>query len=177
MKLRTTGALASALTFGMALAASSLAQAAGGPLTAKFTDPKWGGDKVPAGQQCKKFGGAGMTPAIEVSGLPSGTTAIVLAFNDETYQPMNNGGHGMVRFAVAKGATSAKLAPAPGETDDLPSGVTKEAGHRASAFSGTGGAYLPPCSGGQGNTYTVSVKAMGEGAAVLGETKLALGKY
>lgn len=172
MSFRLTGVLALALAAG----AASAALAAGAPLTAKFADAKWTGDKVPTGQQCKKFGGSGSTPAIDVSGLPAGTSAIVLAFNDETFQPMNNGGHGMVRFAVAKGATSAKLAPAPGETDDLPAGVTKEAGHRASAFSGTGGAYLPPCSGGQGNSYTVTVRAM-DGATVLGETKLALGKY
>ncbi len=173
MKRVLTGAAALGLVFGVA----TLAQAANAPLTAKFADAKWNGEKLPAGQQCKKDKGAGMTPPIEVMGLPAGTTAVVLAFNDETYQPMNNGGHGQVRFAVAKGAKSVKLAPAPGETDDLPAGVTKEKGHIASAFSGTGGAYLPPCSGGQGNSYTVTVKAMGEGSAVLGETKLALGKY
>jgi hypothetical protein len=161
----------------LAFAASAAAAAAPAKLTAAFADAKWTGDKVPAGQWCQKFKGAGATPALKLTGVPADTVAVVMAFNDETYQPMNNGGHGAVRFAVKPTAGTVSLPSVPGETDKLPAGVTTESAHKGSAYSGTGGAYLPPCSGGQGNTYSASLKALNAAGATVGEGKITLGKY
>ncbi len=151
--------------------------AAPAPMAVAFADPLWTGEKVPDKQWCKKFGGEGATPAMTVTNVPAGTTAIDVAFNDETYAPMNNGGHGSVRFPVESGAATANLPSVPGETDALPAGVTSAKGHIAKDFSGTGGAYLPPCSGGMGNTYSATVKALDAAGATLGETRIVLGTY
>ncbi len=37
--------------------------------------------------------------------------------------------------------------------------------------------YLPPCSGGRGNTYEAEVKALSAQGKVLAKTKMSLGKY
>jgi hypothetical protein len=159
--------------------AATTAQPAGVPaaMSVAFADAAWTCDKVPDKQWCKKFGGSGATPAMTVNNVPSGTTAIDVSFNDETYQPMNNGGHGSVRFPVQSGATTANLQSVPGETDDLPAGVTSAKGHIGKDYSGTGGAYLPPCSGGMGNTYSATVKALDSAGATLGESRIVLAKY
>ena len=69
----------------------SLAMMAGPAFAAKlqvsFADSSWTGKKIPKGQHCKKFGGDGSTPAMSVSGIPEGTTAILVEFNDASYQP------------------------------------------------------------------------------------------
>lgn len=141
-----------------------------------FADPAWDGVTVPEGQHCSLQGGMGATPALEVTGLPEGTTQINVAFNDETYQPMNEGGHGTLGFAVEAGATSASLPSVPGETEDLPEGVTLVAANRTSGdFLRPG--YMPPCSGGRGNTYSADVSAVGEDGSELATTRITLGTY
>ena len=60
-------------------------------LTIRLTDPKWDGQQVPKDQVCQKFKGAGATPAMQVTGVPTGTQALVVAFNDESYGPMEIG--------------------------------------------------------------------------------------
>lgn len=175
----------SALAFASAIVLASIgtewtlaqSQGDGSSLAIAFADPAWTGEKIPDRQWCRKFGGHGDTPALKVSNLPAGTKAVVVAFNDETYKPMDNGGHGAVRFQVPEGSTSATLPSVPGETDDLPQGVSTEKPHQATDFSGTKGAYLPPCSGGKGNTYSATVKALGEGDKVLAQGRIVLGKY
>jgi hypothetical protein len=145
-------------------------------LEIQLTDAKWDGETVPADQVCQRFNGHGATPPMRISGLPTGTQSLQVAFNDESYQPMDKGGHGILQFTLAPGSTTVDLPVVQGETDDLPAGVTKVSGHRAPGWSGTGGAYLPPCSGGQGNTYTATASAMA-GDEVLASGKVSLGKF
>ncbi len=145
-------------------------------LEIRLTDPAWDGKSVPKNQVCQKFDGHGATPAMHVAGLPSGTEALRVAFNDESYGPMDDGGHGVLLFSVEAGVSSVDLPSIPGETDDLPSGVSKVSGHRAPGWSGTGGAYLPPCSGGRGNTYTATVNATA-GDRTLASGKVLLGTF
>ena len=124
-------------------------------LNVSFTDSAWNGKKLPNGQQCSKFGGKGSTPSMMVSGIPSGVNAVIVEFNDEDYAPLSSGGgHGSIGFWVS--GSSAKLISAPGETDKMPSGVFIE---RKNGSYYTAG-YLPPCSGGKGNTYSAVVKAV-----------------
>jgi len=151
-------------------------------LTASFADEAWSGQKIPDKQWCRRFGGEGATPPLTIADLPEGATHVIVEFNDETYEPMNNGGHGALRFAIPQGRSSVSLPPIPGETEDLPAGVAMLKAHAAPNWSGTGGAYLPPCSGGRGNSYSATIKAVtlapdGKTGTVLGKGKIALGAY
>ena len=150
-------------------------------LTVSLTDPAWNGKKIPTDQVCKKFGGTqASSPILTVEGIPAEADALLLSFNDESYTPMDKGGHGIVRIAHNKGAT-AQVPAIPGETDTLPAGVSVATKHRGTGWSGTGGAYLPPCSGGRGNTYSVDVSAVktsADGTSVtLAKGKIVMGKY
>ena len=157
--------------------------AAADQLTASFAEGiAWNGETVPEGQQCSKYGGSGATPEIVVENVPAEADAIVLAFNDETYTPMDDGGHGVVGFRV-RDESELTLPSVPGETNDLSEPAFPVAGHRADAPGySPETAYLPPCSGGRGNTYSVTVQAVtldsdDEPEEVLAETKLTLGRY
>ena len=151
-------------------------------LTVTFTDTAWDGKTVPKGQHCKKFGGNGATPPLKVSGIPSGTNAIIVEFNDESYQPLSyGGGHGKVGFWIS-GGSEANLPPVPGGTDTMPSDAFLEAANRATGGWASPG-YLPPCSGGKGNRYSATVKAVykakaeGEASKLLASGKIDLGTY
>ncbi len=145
---------------------------------AEFTDPAWNGETIPKGQQCSEYDGAGATPPIRVSGLPEGTNAVLVAFNDESYEPLStDGGHGIVGFDVDVANATAVLLSVPGDTVELPNGVWIEADNRDDI--GVVG-YLPPCSGGTGNLYSATLFAVqyrGEDYEVLAETYLQLGRY
>ena len=144
--------------------------------SASFADASWDGVTVPAGQHCALQGGAGATPPLDVTGLPAGTTQVNLSFNDETFERMNNGGHGVLGFAVAAGATSVSLPAVPGATEDFPEGVSLVTANKTGGDFLTAG-YMPPCSGGNGNTYSVDVTAVDAAGADLATTRVTLGKY
>ncbi len=169
--------VAVASTILICLAFSQAAIAA--DLKARFTDPQWNGRKVPKGQQCTSYGGAGATPPMEISGVPADANAIIVAFSDESFSPMDKGGHGIVGFEI--NADRPVLLPAvPGETDTLPAGVWTVQANKARSIA-RGAAYLPPCSGGMGNNYTATIKAVrlidGGDFELLARTKIKLGKY
>jgi hypothetical protein len=169
----TTTLFAAALTAGIMLPGIALAQSA---LTAKFTDPAWDGQKLPDGQQCALNGGKGSTPPLEIGGLPNGTARITLAFNDKTYTPMDNGGHGIIGFDVIPTDGVAVLPPVPGESDELPPGVSVVTKNRGTGAYDKPG-YLPPCSGGSGNLYTATITALDASGATLGTGEIELGHY
>jgi hypothetical protein len=162
----TAGALA--LISGVALGQDTL--------KVSFADPAWDGKTVPVGQQCSLFGGMGATPALQIAGVPDGTTKVTLAFNDETYTAMGNGGHGIIGFDVAPTAGSVTLPSVPGESDQLPTGVSVVTKNRGTGDYDKPG-YLPPCSGGQGNLYSATVTALDASGATLAESKIELGHY
>lgn len=154
-------------------------------LKVAHADPAWDGESVPVGQQCLMHGGVDpSTPSIQVSNIPSGSDAIILEFSDRNSVQMNNGGHGKVGFIIATGTIDAVVPPIPGQTFILPPGFYLIQEHRAAAlFSFTAGAYMPPCSGGIGNSYYVTVKAVklvsadGKTFTLLDESILELGRY
>ena len=164
----------------MAAAFSTASQAA--DLKVSFADAAWDGKKVPKGQQCSKFGGNGATPALNVENIPAGANAIIVEFNDRSYQPLSyDGGHGKIGFWIEEGSTSAMLPSVPGETKDFPGGSFVEKRNRATGDYARPG-YLPPCSGGRGNKYFAEVKAVQkvEGKKkpeVLAKAKIQLGRY
>lgn len=148
-----------------------------------FADSEWNGDKIPSGQQCKRQGGENpTTPRIIVNNIPEGADAIILEFSDRTYGPMNNGGHGKIGFEILEGTKEVVIPSIPGHSFDLPEDFFLVQEHRASSFD-TAGAYMPPCSGGTGNSYYVTIKAVkvlskeDKTFVLLGQGILELGKY
>ena len=150
--------------------------ASAGELQVSFADPSWTGKKIPEGQHCKKFGGSGSTPPLKVAGIPQGTTAILVEFNDASYQPLSSrGGHGIIGFEHA-GDGETVLPPVPGGVNETPTGTWIEKKNRAKgAWKSPGD--LPPCSGGRGNSYFAVVKAVDTDKKVLAKARIKLGKY
>lgn len=149
-------------------------------LTVEFVDPAWDGNRIPKGQQCKKFKGNGSTPALRVSNIPKGANAIIVEFNDASFSRLsNNGGHGKIGWKIEGGGETV-LTPVPGGTDNLPEGTWLVKKNRATgAWSSPG--YLPPCSGGQGNKYVavvIAVRMAGDDVAEeLAEVDITLGRF
>lgn len=155
--------------------------AAASELKVSFADSAWNGKKVPAGQQCTKFGGKGATPSLKVEGIPPEANAIIVEFNDRSYHPLSyDGGHGKVRFSLKGGETSVVLPAVPGEIDKFPEGIFLEKRNQATGEYARPG-YLPPCSGGNGNAYFADVLAVEKVGSnkpkVLAKTRIELGSY
>jgi len=150
-------------------------------LTVDFADPAWTGDRIPDGQHCKKFGGNGSTPSLIVSGIPTEADAIIVEFNDLSYNKLSyDGGHGKIGFHIEPGSAKAVLKPVPGGTTDMPDGVWLVKKNRATGAWRSDG-YLPPCSGGKGNRYAAEVYAVkmtgDDDYEELAEGEIRLGKY
>jgi hypothetical protein len=144
--------------------------------SATFEEDIWNDKNIPEEHVCSDYNvEAGSTPAINLKNIPVGTTNIQLEFSDETFKGMRNGGHGIISYN--KISSPDLLIPAiEGETFDLPDGFTSVIKHRAGKYGKTPGAYLAPCSGGKGNTYSVIIKAM-KNTKVLSTTSLTMGIY
>jgi len=150
-------------------------------MKARLVDKAWDGETIPDGQQCSHQGGNGSTPALEISGIPAGTNEIAVAVSDESFPLMGNGGHGVLAFAIDN-VRVVTLPPIPGETNDLPEGVRSLVPHQATKKRySPGTAYLPPCSGGLGNKYSITITALKlseDGhARVLDQLWIPLGQY
>lgn len=149
-------------------------------LQVEFADAAWDGVKVPSGMQCKRFGGKdAASPALNVSALPAGTTKVIVRFNDLSFPPLSrNGGHGSIMVNVPAGSDSVTVPSVPGETYNIPEGVEVYKPHRATSRRVGKGAYLPPCSGGQGNNYQAVVLAVDYATGqVLGTAEIGIGQY
>lgn len=152
-------------------------------LKLSFADPAWNGKQIPSGQQCQMFGGKGGTPAIKIENIPAGANAIIVEYNDLSFAPLSHGGgHGKIG-QWTEGASSLTLLAVPGETaSNLPAGTFIEDRAKSSGAYASPG-YLPPCSGGRGNTYVADVKAVykakkdGEENRLLAQQRIVLGNY
>jgi len=145
-------------------------------LDAKFADESWDGVKVPAGQQCQKFGGTNpATPKLIVSEIPPGSNALVLEYSDRNYEVMDNGGHGVMKFTFDTGKSQVEVPSVLGHTFDIPKEFTLIEAHRSPKWD-KAGAYMPPCSGGKNNEYYVTIKAVKDDE-VTATTVLEMGKY
>jgi len=152
-------------------------------LKLSFTDPVWNGKKVPPGQQCRRFGGKDpKTPELKVMEIPPDTNAIVIEFSDRSYAPMDNGGHGEIGYEINQGTETVVIQSISGHSFDLPTDFFLVAAHKAPKWDDAG-AYLPPCSGGKGNSYYATVKAIHREASkskiplLLAEGVIQMGSY
>ena len=150
------------------------------PLKVTFADTTWNGKTIPSGQQCSRDGGTGATPALVVSNIPADANAIIVAYNDASYAPLSNdGGHGKIGYWIDGGGTRT-VPSVPGESNDMPEGAFVDAKNRAARINAQG--YLPPCSGGRGNSYFADVMAVkrsknGDETLIVGEGRIELGQY
>ena len=140
-----------------------------------FADAKWGGMMVPKDQVCKWAGGDGSTPSLKVTNLPLGTSKVLVLFSDDTYKPMDNGGHGQIGINVSN-QTDIMIPSIKGETKVMPVNMFIHKEHKG-LKRGKAGAYLPPCSGGKGNSYYATVKALNSNDEVLKTTEIQMGKF
>jgi len=142
----------------------------------KFNDAAWDGKKIPEGQQCVNYDGKNpATPSMTVTDIPANAESLVFVYNDVSNKRMQSGGHGIVAFALPKGAMSAEVPRVFGHTYEVPVGIEMVAEYR-SRKDEVGGAYKPPCSGGKNHLYTVDVQAW-QGDMVLAETTVEMGRY
>lgn len=130
------------------------------PFSAVITDSQWDGEHLPAGQQCHRFGGKNAAaPTMTVAGIPAQANVILIEYSDRTFKLADNGGHGRIGYRITPGTAKLDLPPIPAHTFELPPGFFLVSPHRATKWD-TAGAYLPPCSGGRGNSYYIIVKAV-----------------
>ena len=148
-------------------------------MTADFADPKtWNGKIVPKEAVCSNYNvEAGSTPEIILRNIPKGTQDIVLTFTDETFKGMRDGGHGILSYTLEKDTYKVIVPTVQGETFNLPEDFTSVVQHRGTKYGKTQGAYLAPCSGGKGNTYSVLIQAVDKKSTELDRVSLTLGKY
>lgn len=151
-------------------------------LQVAFADAAWDGQSVPFEQRCRWAGGNGATPRLRVDNIPAGANALIVEFSDRSYFPMDHGGHGVLGLWLGAGQSSVTIPSVAGESDELPQGMFVERKHQG-WLRGSGGAYLPPCSGGRGHRYYATVKAVykakgdREQSRLLGEQVIEMGRY
>ncbi len=162
--------------FIIALVVTTAVSSSAFSLEAKFADKAWDGSKIPEGQQCQKFGGINpSTPKLIVSEIPEDSNAIVLEYSDRDYEKMDKGGHGKMNFLLNSSASEVQISPVAGHTFDLPETFKMIEAHRSPGWD-KAGVYMPPCSGGKGHAYYVTIKAV-KGDKVTATTILEMGKY
>ena len=143
---------------------------------AKFAGSEWNSSMVPKGQQCQKFGGNNpATPKLIVSGVPNNADKIILEYSDRDSKRMNNGGHGQMSYMLKSSASEVEIQSVMGHTFDIPKSFNMIEAHRGPGWD-KAGAYMPPCSGGKGHEYYVTIKAV-KGGNVIATTVLEMGKY
>lgn len=150
-------------------------------LEVSLADPLWDGKNVPKGQQCNRFSGQGQTPVLQVKNIPAEANAVILEFSDRDASHMDNGGHGMIGYKIKNNAGEVSVPSVKGHTFDLPQGFFLVSAHNNPSWD-TAGAYMPPCSGGRGNRYYVTVKAVydapeGQESKMLAKGQTNLGSY
>ena len=141
-------------------------------LEVSFVDSMWDGKTVPTRQQCQRFGGSNpSTPRLMIKGIPPGTNAIIMEYSDRSYPPMDDGGHGKIGYRIPENKKGIIIPSVPGHSFNLPEGFFIVSPHQAPGWD-KAGAYMPPCSGGRGNSYYVTVKAVNQSSGEDKEFKL-----
>lgn len=130
-------------------------------LSVNFADSKWNSEKVPSDEVCSDFNLKGAkSPRLLITNLPKRTNKIILTFSDDTFSGMNNGGHGVISYEITGYKKSIVIPSISSETFTLAKNFKSVKSHRGTQWGKTAGAYLAPCSGGRGNTYSVKIEAI-----------------
>jgi hypothetical protein len=140
-----------------------------------FAEPIWDGKIIPKGQQCIEFGGNGASPPILVKNIPPQANKLVIEFSDATYKPCDKGGHGIIGYAIPPGSKEITVPSIPGQTFDLPEGISLIKEHCGAVLLMQAGAYIGPCPG-LGNVYYATIKAFYESSDKLRSQLLGIGR-
>ncbi|UZP68028.1 hypothetical protein N1030_03360 [Desulfovibrio mangrovi] len=150
-------------------------------LLISFADSRWTGKNIPLSQICSKYNtiGTPTSPSFIVSHIPQNTDILIIAFNNLSRSALaSGGGHGAFRMDIPQGTTSYTVPSIPAETTALPKGITLVTISGGKIEGVENGAYLPPCSGGTGNTYQTRILAINSGThKVVGQGTIILGTY
>ncbi len=148
-----------------------------------FADTEWNGTQIPSGQQCQRFGGNNpSTPRLIVKDIPPMTNLIIMEYSDRSHYPMDNGGHGKIGYRISGKVKKVTIPSIAGHSFELPDGFVLLTPQQAPSWD-KAGAYMPPCSGGRGNSYYVTVNTVYQETEgnlefkLLGQAVLELGKY
>jgi hypothetical protein len=149
-----------------------------------FEDPTWYDEEIPPHRWCKKYNARGKSPALFIRNIPKGVNVIVVEFNNNSCAPLSyGGGMGAIRIKHDQRSSTAYIPAVETESYQLPNGVYKESRHHGRVKSSGvdyppcdkgqtqymfdageeeayATAYLAPCSGGAGHSYSADVKAL-----------------
>lgn len=151
-------------------------------LEVAFVDSYWDGKTVPFRMNCQKYGGLAQSPGLMITGIPEDADAIIMEYSDLTNQSMDRGGHGVIGVHLKPGSRGVMVPSIKGHTFELPEGFFIVKPHRKPELD-KAGAYLPPCSGGKGDFYYLTVKAVklshekGGTGKIIGQGMISLGTY
>jgi len=147
-------------------------------LEVEFVDEKWNGQIIPADEVCSNYNTEpGSTPSLIITNLPENAFKVIMKFNDKTFTKMDDGGHGIISYLLEEGSDSVEIPALMGETFELDEGFEVVKAHTGTRFNKTAGAYLAPCSGGKGNTYTVDITVVDAENNPLTTKEVVLGKF
>lgn len=150
----------------------------GANIDVSFIDEKWNGKVVPLEEVCSDYNvEPGSTPGLYIENLPEGSSKAILKFNDKTFTKMDNGGHGIISYSIEEGMSAVEIPALMGETFELDEGFESVTAHTGTRFGKRAGAYLAPCSGGKGNTYSVDIVIVDSNDKTLATKEVILGKY
>ncbi|WP_077339017.1 hypothetical protein [Pseudocolwellia agarivorans] len=177
--MKKTLSLLAVIALTSACASNDVANSSEAPaLSVSFADSAWNGIKLPAGQQCKKNGGKGSTPAMTVSNVPTGTVELQVEYSDISWEGGKGGFHGVVGHTHT-GGNKASLISVPGDiVTGYPQGTRLVKANRGFGAWKIHKGYMPPCSTKkQTHTYEAKVFAIDVNGKQLAEGKIQLAKY
>ena len=113
---------------------------------------------VPEGQWCSTFDWQGSTPELSVENIPTWTKALSMSYSDRSFAANDNGWHWIVWITIQDELSYVDVPSIAWESLELPENMFVIEEARSSRSSGW--AYLPPCSGWNGNEYYLTVTAL-----------------
>ena len=127
-------------------------------LNVEFVDINWGGQLVPNGQQCQKYGGKGASPSLKVKGLTSQANAVLVTFSDKSKWVMGKGSNGKIGIRIKPNQRQVYIPSIKENVTTLPKEMFSIDSY--SRKFRIDGVYLPPCSKGKKHDYFATVESV-----------------
>ncbi len=143
-----------------------------------LTDSAWNGTVLPKGQECKKNGGNGATPAMNVTNVPKDTVQFHVAYSDVSWEGGKGGFHGIIGHSHT-GGNQASLISVPGDIDkNFPTGTSLVKDNQGFKGWAIHKGYMPPCSvKGKTHKYEAEVSAIDVNGEVLAKNTIQIALY
>ncbi len=143
-----------------------------------FTDSAWNGTTLPKGQECKKNGGNGATPAMNVTNVPKDTVQFHVAYSDVSWKGGQNGFHGIIGHSHS-GGNQASLISVPGDiVKNFPPGTSLVKDNQGFKGWAIHKGYMPPCSvKNKKHKYEAEVSAFDVNGKLLAKSTIQMALY